>query len=275
MVEFLYNATVKIQTVDSVVKKDGKNISYGSNGTGFFFTFQTDKGSVPAIVTSRSIIQSAVSFNFFFLEADRQGNPVYSKQSMVTLNRSALPVFYHPDPSVDLAIIPVNPIMEYLQKQKIVISYHSLNESVIPTDSAAAIFNPTEDLYMISSPDGLENELKSLPVFSKGISATPIFLDHANRQEFLAEITIHSGSTGAPIMVYQSNNNTRYDEPMTGHRMLLAGIMCATYTKEFRERIVLKGSYPSDQIISHENMGVVIKAKRLLEFKKLLSGLRK
>jgi hypothetical protein len=44
--------------------------------------------------------------------------PIYSKQSMVTLKRSVLPIFYHPDPSVDLAMIPVNPIIEYLQNKK-------------------------------------------------------------------------------------------------------------------------------------------------------------
>jgi hypothetical protein len=275
MMEYLYNTTVKIQTIDSVVKKAGTSISYGSNGTGFFFTFETSKGSLPAIVTSRSIVNTAESLSFFFLESGETGIPIYSKQSMVTLKRSALPIFYHPDPSVDLAIIPVNPIIEYLQKQKITISYHSLNESVIPTDSITNTFNPSEDLYVISSPQGLEQELNSLPIMSKGTTATPLFLDHFKKKEFLAEIAVYEGSTGAPVIAYQANNNTRYDEAMTGHRVLLVGILSGTYTKGFQQRIVLKGSYPKEQMIAHENMGVVIKAQRLLEFKKLLSALKK
>lgn len=275
MLEFLYNATVKIQTVDSIVKRGGKDISYGANATGFFFTFETDKGSVPSIVTSKTVIHSAVTLNFFFLEADKSGLPVYGKQTMVTLKRAALPIFYHPDPSVDLAIIPVNPIMEQLQKQKISISYHPLGENVIPTETIVNTFNPAEDLYMISSPVGLEKELNSLPIFSKGSTATSLFLDHNGRKEFLAEIPVYNGSTGAPVMISQSNNNTRYDEQMTGQRILLGGILSGTYTKGFRERIILKGSYPTDEIISHENIGIVIKAQRLLEFKKLLSSLKK
>lgn len=273
--EYLYNTTVKILTVDSIVKKEGVSVSYGSNGTGFFFTFETSKGNVPAIVTSRSIVGAAESLSFYFLESDKTGTPIYSKQSMVTLKRSVLPIFYHPDPSVDLAIIPVNPIIENLQKQKITVSYHSLNESVIPTDSLTGTFNPTEDLYMISNPKGLAQELNSLPVMSKGTTATPLFLDHYKRREFLAEIPIYEGSTGAPVIAYQGNNNTRNDEPMTGHRVLLVGILSATYTKDFQQRIVLKGSYPKEQMIAHENMGVVIKAQRLLEFKNLLSNLKK
>jgi hypothetical protein len=275
MMEFLYNTTVKIQTIDSIVKKGGASISYGSNGTGFFFTFETAKGNVPAIVTSRSIVSTAESLNFFFLESDKTGVPVYSKQSMVTLKRSVLPIFYHPDASVDLAIIPVNPIIEYLQKQKITVSYHSLNESVIPSDSISNTFNPTEDLYVISSPQGLEQELKSLPIMSRGTTATPLFLNHNGKKEFLAEVPVYEGSTGAPVIAYQGNNNTRNDEPMAGHRVLLVGILSATYTKDFRQRIVLKGPYPKEQVTAHENMGIVIKAQRLLEFKNLLNGLKK
>ncbi|MES2331720.1 MAG: hypothetical protein V4539_19085 [Bacteroidota bacterium] len=275
MLEFLYNATVRIQTVDSVVKKDGKNISYGTNGTGFFFVFKTGRGDVPSIVTSRTIINSAESINFFFLEADKTGNPIYGKQQMVTLKRSALPIFYHPDNSVDLAIIPINPIMDYLQKQNITISFHSLDETVIPTDTMNNTFNPTEDLYMIGHPAGLKNELNSLPVFSRGITSTPVFLDHYGRKEFLAELNVYEGSTGALVMFFQSNNNTRYDEPMVGQRILLGGILSGTYSKGFRSRVVLKGSYPSEEMIQHENTGIIIKSQRLLDFKKLLNGLKK
>jgi hypothetical protein len=123
---------------------------------------------------------------------------------------------------------------------------------------------------MISSPQGLQQELKSLPIMSRGTSATPLFLDHNGKKEFLAEIPVYQGSTGAPVIAYQGNNNTRNDEPMSGHRVLLVGILSGTYTKGFQQRIVLKGSYPNEQMVAHENMGVVIKAQRLLEFKNLL-----
>jgi hypothetical protein len=276
ILEYAYNATVKIETVDSVVKKAGKEIVYGENGTGFFFVFQTNKGSIPVIVTNRHVIQSAASVTFYFLEADGNKLPVYNKQQKITLKKEDLAAFYHPDNTVDLVIIPVNPMLAYFEKQKIRISYNPLNETIIPRDSVFNTTVPMEDLYLVSHPAGLEKELHSLPLISKGSTATPLFLDHNAKKEFLAELPVYDGNAGAPVIVYQSNNITRSDEQMSGHRIVLAGIYAATYTKGFHERALPPGKYPADATTtnSYENIGIIIKSQRLRDFVKLLNDLK-
>lgn len=123
MIEYLVNATVKIQTVDSVVQRDGKEIAYGGYSTGFFFLLDTRKGKVPSLITTRTAVASAKSLSFFFLEADSAGLPLYGKEHQVTLARKDLPIIFHPERNVDLALIPINPVLEGLSRQKIRFCY--------------------------------------------------------------------------------------------------------------------------------------------------------
>ena len=275
VLEYAYTATIKIETEDSVVKRDGKEMAYGENGTGFFYVFQTNKGAVPVIVTNRHVIQSAATVTLYFLEANGENQPVYNKQQKITLKRENLPIFYHPDNTVDLAIIPINQVLAYFEKQKIRISYNPLNETIIPKDSVFNSTVPMEELFLLSHPVGLESELHGLPLISKGNTATPLFLDHAARKEFLAQLPVYEGNAGAPVIVYQSNNITRTDEQMSGHRIILAGIYAATYTKGFRARTVPPGHYPADATKpEYENVGIIIKSQRLRDFIKLLNELK-
>lgn len=277
MLEYVYNATIRIQTIDSVVRKGNRDIVYGENGTGFFFLFETGKGKLPSIVTNKHILSSAVSISFFFVEADTAGNTLYGKEQKISFKKTDVAVFDHPDPAVDLVIIPIKPLLDYFNKQKLTVSFHPLTETVIPKDSAANTFNPLEDLYMLGYPSGLQNELRSSPFVSKGVTATPLFLDHNNKKEFLAGIPVYDGSAGAPVIVYQANSLGRYDEQTPGYRFLLAGINSGTYTKNFRERVVVPGKYPTEEQTTpqYENVCIIIKSQRLLEFKKVLSDLGK
>jgi len=285
MLEYMINATIKIQTIDSVAREGNKEIFYGGEGTGFFFLFQTTQGKVPAIVTTKHVIDKAITITFIFLEADGSGFPLYEQQQKVTINRKELLIIYHPETNVDLAIIPINPLLDYFQKRKINISYHAMDETVIPNDSIMQTLNPIEDLTMMAHPVGLNAELKGKPIVVKGITATPLFLNYDHQQEFLMSGSMYDGCSGAPVLLYQTNYSNRYDAPIISgrQRMFLVGINYATYTKWFREKVaprtmhVIPGnpetSLPGN--ILYENIGVIIKSQRLLDFKKILNALKK
>lgn len=280
MLEYLVNATVKIQTVDSVVKQDGKEVLYGGYSTGFFFLLDTRNGKVPSIITTRTAVQSAQSLNFFFLEADSAGMPQYGKERQVTIARKELPIFFHPEPNVDLALIPINPVIDGLARQKIRISYHSLDESIIPSDSVMNTLNVSEDLMMIGHPAGIRPEFNGVPFIKKGVSATPMFLDYHQKKEFLADIPLYDGAAGAPVILYQINYNDRYDKRTIAQRLFLVGInygaLSDGYSKKTVPRVthVLNGQEQG----SAEKMfdaAIIVKSQKIQDFKKLLDALKK
>lgn len=280
MLEYLVNATVKIQTVDSVISKDGKEIAYGGYSTGFFFLLDTRKGKVPSIITTRTAVQSAQSLSFFFLEADTAGLPLYGKQRQITIARKDLPILFHPEENVDLALIPINPVLDGLVRQKIRISYHSLDESIIPSDSVMNTLNVTEDLMMIGHPSGIRPEFNGVPFIKKGVSATPIFLDYQQQKEFLADIPLFDGAAGAPVILYQINYNDRYDRRTIAQRLFLVGINYGALSDGYHKKTVprLTQVLSGQEQASAEKLfdaAIILKSQKILDFRKLLETLKK
>jgi hypothetical protein len=54
------------------------------------------------------MLEKAITISFVFLEADKNGMPLYDKQQTATIKQTELPIFYHPEITVDLAIIPIS-----------------------------------------------------------------------------------------------------------------------------------------------------------------------
>lgn len=281
MIEYLVNAAVKIQTVDSVVVRDGKELSFGGYATGLFFLFDTKQGKVPAMITTKTAIATARSVTFFFLDADTAGMPVYGNLRPVTVAKNELATIFHPDAEVDLAMILINPILDYLQKQKIRISYHNLDESLIPNDSVMHTLNVIDDLLMIGHPAGIRPELNGVPFVKKGVSATPMFLDYQQKKEFIADIPVYDGSSGAPVVLYQPfNYSNRFDQRTPSQRVLLVGINYAALSGGYRQKTIPRLAH---QLTGNEQQpaetmfdaAIIIKSQKILDFKKLLESLKK
>jgi hypothetical protein len=281
MIEYIVNAAVKIQTVDSVVMRDGKEVPYGGYATGLFFLLESKKGKVPTIITTKTAIASAQSVTFFFLDADTAGLPVYGNLRPVTIAKNELAILFHPEAEVDLAMILINPIMDYLQKQKIKISYHNLDESLIPNDSVMNTLNVIDDLLMIGHPAGVRPELNGVPFVKKGVSATPMFLDYQNKKEFIADIPVYDGSSGAPVVLYQPlNHSNRFDQRTPTQRVLLVGINYAALSGGYRQKTIPRLTHllngpeqePTEKIF---DAAIIIKSQKILDFKKLLEALNK
>lgn len=254
LIEYAANTTVGIRV-------EGKETI---NATGFFFVFNTDKGLAPSVITSRHILADAKTITFFFLEADAKNFPLYTKPQQITINKSDLKLIEHPDSSVDLVMIPIVSVLTYFSDKKITISYHALGDDNILKDSAAQIFRPMENVLVVGHPGGLQKELNNASLVNMGVTATPVFLDHNRKKEFLISVPSYDGAAGAPVYIYQNSNFDRNDVRMDGQRILLAGITSATYSKGFKERV-----YPENKM-PQENVSIVIKAERIMEFKKLL-----
>lgn len=281
MIEYLVNAAVKIQTTDSVVIREGKEIRYGGYATGFFFLLQTNKGKVPTIITTKTAIAAAQSVTFFFLDADTAGLPVYGNLRPVTIAGKELATLFHPEAEVDLAMILINPVLDYLQKQKIRISYHNLDESLIPSDSVMNTLNVIDDLLMIGHPAGLRPELNGVPFVKKGVSATPMFLDYQNKKEFMADMPVYDGSSGAPVVLYLPlNHSNRFDQRTSTQNVLLMGINYAALSGGYRQKTIphlphLLSGGELEMSETKFDAAIIIKSQKILDFKKMLEALNK
>lgn len=277
--EFVVNSTIKIESIDKKIES-GKPKYYRSSGTGFFFVFKMPLGEMPVIVTNKHVIKDAEQGTLYFKLGDATGQFNYNNIEKVEINAFKSKWVLHPDTTVDLAVLPIGPILNAFTKQGKKILYAPYTEQYIPNDSIRNTFTAIEDVLMIGYPFGLRDKANDLPVVRKGITATPPFLNYNTTKEFLCDVPVYPGSSGSPVIIFNPTSyTTRQGDTYMAMRLVLLGINYATYTRDFQGKIIPKASYNIDDSLATStpipyNIGIVIKSERLLDFKSILEKFR-
>lgn len=274
--EFIINSTIKIQTQYNKLD-NGKLTSYTGSGTGFFFEFDNGDSSIPVIVTNFHVIDSIESVTFYFKQKGQSGEPLYGKTEKINLDKSQLKWIKHPDPRVDLAIMPILPLLNHYQKRNKSLFYTAYKEKNIPNDSTINSLSAIENILMLGYPYGLRDIKNDLPIVRQGITATPYNIDYNSNPEFLCDLPMFQGSSGSPILIFNSGSFMgKYGEFYLRSRFIFLGIAYKTYTKGIEAKSTNSDS--SNSVINSSkittsipfNIAVAIKSSRLLDFKPLL-----
>lgn len=257
-----------------------------TTGTGFFFAFQRkEKNGVvnrmPVIITNKHVIEGSkeTTIRLTVEENDRPSNRaidcVLSDQFGIWIN--------HPDKDVDLCCFPMVPLLEHLAQDGIHPFLRSLSSSQIATDKSLAEVSQLDEATMIGYPDGLWDEVNNQPIFRKGSFATNPSLDYNGQREFVVDIPVYGGSSGSPILVVHDGAWLGRNGLMIGARgtgeVQLVGIVFATFLHDALGKIV---SVPIQDVSNEQrvrvpyvqipnNLGLAIKASRLLELEEALS----
>lgn len=188
-----------------VVKIEGTqtlNPTAVATGTGFFFTFKTKRGDVPAIVTNKHVVDGQDTLKFHFGTSDENGDRVLGPSSRVDLNTAGFPIVRHPNPNVDLACVPALPLMEALYKDGHKPHFLGLSEDNFPPLWLNDRLTAATEALMVGFPNGLMDETNNLPVTRKGILATHRFADYNGQPNFVVDIAAFGGSSGSPVFAY-------------------------------------------------------------------------
>lgn len=250
-----------------------------SVGTGFFFDFGFDGDKIiPVIVTNRHVIKGAKQGVFQLTRANDEGDPIISNFEHIRIGNFEPLWIPHPDANVDLCIMPLGPLLHSAQEKSLRFFYRSFNESLIPSEQALAELTALEEILMIGYPVGIWDSANNMPVFRKGITATHPNLNYEGRQEFLIDAACFPGSSGSPVLLYNLGTYTnRQGGTVIGTRMHLLGILYAgpQYSVEGDIEIVPVPTEMKPIPVSRIpiNLGLVIKARRLLDFKPILAKL--
>jgi len=150
-----------------------------------------------------------------------------------------------------------------------------LAREMIPSSTELAALDAFEDVVMIGYPIGLLDSYNNLPVIRKGITATHPNNDYDGRKEFMVDMACFPGSSGSPVLLYSTGS---YGAPgggfVLGNRIRLLGILYSgpQFAANGDMEIV---NVPTQQTVIPVtsipcNLGICIKAERLLEFEPIL-----
>lgn len=268
IIEHLIHCTVRIEC-------DLSNNSGKSTGTGFIFEYLYDK-AIPFIVTNKHVIKGSIKGRFCLTLADNGGNPCFGKYKLFEFNSSHW--ILHPQSDVDLCIMPLVPFINQPKKDNANLFLKSLDQSFIPTQEDIDSLTAIEDIIMIGYPNGIWDSAHNLPIVRKGITATHPKYDYCNKGEFMVDIACFPGSSGSPVFLY---NSTGYTKPngdifLGEFRVKLLGVLYAgpqhTATGEIKIINVPTGQQPISISRIPNNLGLVIKSEKILDFEKILKA---
>jgi hypothetical protein len=272
--EFLMHATVRIESTN----KQGVSV-----GTGFLFhLFHQGDNSVPVIVTNKHVVKGATTGSFELTMAKPDGTPDLTNHFPIQITDFEKGWTGHPDPAVDLAIFPCASIFERLAKEGRKIFLTGLDQSIVPTEDAMQALTPVEDVLIVGYPIGIWDTANNSPIFRRGITATAPYLDFSGKKEFLIDAAIFPGSSGSPVLLFNQGPwvDRRGNTNVGGTRALLLGINYAVTTYSATGEIKIEQTptemRPVPVLVIPSNLGVCIKASRILEFEPLIvqSGFR-
>jgi hypothetical protein len=253
-----------------------------STGSGFFFQFlQNGAIHVPAIVTNKHVVSGALRGQFNLTLRDGEGGPRIGQHLRIELDQFEQRWIGHPDPDVDLAIMPIAPLLTEAQKQGRSFFFISLDKSLIGTPSELEDLSALEDIVMIGYPNGIWDAVNNMPVIRRGVTATHANLPYEGKQEFMIDAACFPGSSGSPVFLYNAGGwiDRKGNIMMGGIRVKLLGVLYAgpqhTATGEIQIVNVPTADKPVAISRIPNNLGVVIKASRLLDFDGVLKPLVK
>ncbi len=271
LTEQLAFSTVRIE----VVHNNG-NIGVG---TGFFYKFELEENiNVPVLITNKHVIQDSKKGTFLLTKSDNDGTPLLTEHIPIRVENFENKWIKHPKPDVDLALLPIAPIFHGLKIKGTKIFYKTFDKSVIPTEDQLKGLTAVEDILMVGYPIGLWDKVNNYPIFRQGITATHPSNDYNGKAEFMIDSACFPGSSGSPVVLYNVGNYVnKGGGTVIGSRFYFLGVLYGgpQYTATGEIKII---NVPTIQekisaTLIPINLGVVIKSKRILDFKELIQNL--
>jgi len=273
------NLSLTEQLAYSTIRIEVSNGKESGVGTGFFFRFlEKDTLNVPAIVTNKHVVRGMTKGAFIFSSVNKDGTPNNKKHIPVVLDNFEKLWIMDPNPNVDLAIMPIQPLLEEATKKGLKPFFISLDKSLIPSDDQLKQLSAVEDILMVGYPIGLWDEVNNYPLYRKGITASYVAIDYNGKSEFLIDAASFPGSSGSPVFLANIGNYVdKKGNTNISTRFYLLGILYAgpQYTTQ-GEIVVVDVPTKKDTLVVSSiptNLGYVIKSKRLLDFDPILEKL--
>jgi Trypsin-like peptidase domain len=281
MPEYSTRRTLRYSTVRIVARsKAHPRISVG---TGFVFRVAMNTiapgAELPLLVTCRHVVEGFDNFQFSFAAGDPRAvmespdpgqtspysrEPLPGKKTDLEISDPGNFWHYHSDPQVDVAVMPLWPIMIALSSQRSDPIYmHPIADIHIP-DFADPTFDSVEEVLFVGYPTGIIDDKNFTPLVRRGITATPLDLDYGGHPAFLIDASVYPGSSGSPVFLFDSSPVFTPQGIFTRQRHYLIGMVSSTFRWEDEAKIIPApidptgtGPASSGQMI---DIGVVIKS---------------
>ncbi|MDF4639375.1 serine protease [Vibrio parahaemolyticus] len=267
--EILMHTTVRLECQT----RDGKS----STGSGFFFSFKLEGDQhIPVIVTNKHVINNSSVGSFVLTKSDSNGQPQLGQTERIVLNNFESLWIKHPEKDVDLAVFPMAHLFRVAESKGISFFAPPLESELVPDERALNSLSGLENITMIGYPNGIWDEKNNMPIIRKGVTATSPKYDYNGLPMFVIDCACFPGSSGSPVLIFDQGGymDARGNMFSGGNRIILLGVLFAG-PQHVAQGEIQTINVPLKQVpiaLSNipNNLGFVVKAQKILDFKKLL-----
>jgi Trypsin-like peptidase domain len=268
-IELLIHSTVRIEC---------RTESGLGSGSGYFFAFlEKENQHIPCIVTNKHVVAGAKQGTFHLTRQAADGAPKLGDYATFNFDNFEEMWIGHPDPSVDLAIFLIGPILNEAKERGELLYFSPLGRLAIASNELLNSLPPMEEIIMIGYPNGLWDSKHNLPIIRRGITATHPKLPYNGKPEFLIDAACFPGSSGSPVFLANIGSFVNSSGALcAGSRVALLGTLYAGPQHTATGEIVVI-QVPTDTkalAVSTipNNLGLVIHASKLLDFEVVIEN---
>lgn len=234
-----------------------------SCGTGFVYAVETDKGTVQALVSNRHVLDDAAGGLLIrAIQARPEGGPSFGQVQEIPISPAdaANLTVVHPDPSIDLGLLPFSPMVNMLAEAGTPLFFRSVPAAMSLTRDNVGELDAFEKVVFIGYPNNLFDRANNTPIMRQGTTASPIALDYNGRPVFLIDAAVYPGSSGSPVFLYDGGSYLSRDGSlMAGSRVRFLGVLASMHVRSVEAEVV-ETTLGRVKIDDPLNLGLVFKA---------------
>jgi hypothetical protein len=242
-----------------------------SVGTGFLFNAapSTADPIIPLLITNKHVVDSAAEIRLDFLveNADSSGPALGLCYQHIITGTPEVGYFGHPNPKVDVAVIPLADAWNQLWQLKPHPFVRLLDWNLLPTAQAITEFDAIEELTFVGYPNGLADPVNHIPIARQAITATPLAIPFGGDPAFLLDGAVFGGSSGSPVFVLNRDTWRSTDGTLNlGSRLFLVGVIALTWDRQNDVPVqVSSPAIPFVRISQSLNLGVAFSSQAIVE----------
>lgn len=247
-------------------------------GTGFMFHYYVSEenggGDGIFLVTNKHVIRGRTSGKFFFTKRDPATNrPLVGQRYDVTIVDNFEERWHgHPDPEVDIAILPMSEILKPIEAQGGDIYWCNVSSKDLPTEDNWNRMTATWEVIFIGYPSGWFDQVNLTPIIRTGTAATPPAVDYDGKPIFIIDASVFPGSSGSPVFIRGAGPivfEEREGEIYMGNTPLFLGVIAKVGVRQEHGRIdfisVPTGYEPVPVVQQMLDLGIVYKSRTVVE----------
>lgn len=259
-------STVRIECIE------GERMSVGSS---FYCVFPLKTlGPVPVLITNRHVVEGFRHVQIVLSTAPDPREATLERCRVLAFDRLDEVVHFHDNPNIDLAAILLRPILDRNVDDGSTIYLDEISLKDFAAEGIESRLRFVEDVLVVGYPQGEWDETRNLPLFRRGVTASPAMLDYNGESKFLIDCSIFPGSSGSPVFLYNFPAYVEDGKIRFGERCALLGVVSHVLVHNVEGTVeevdiptattVMKSPMPS-------NLGVVIKAREILKLAEVIA----